>query len=315
MSSRSRTARTAGTGECQLPAEHRHLSAPARGLSGGGPAGEELKVKLHRRRVRPDRADGQASRAARSSASRSSPSRAEPTPQPNYLRVSQLPERPREPSRTTTSPSRRQTNREHCRSPLNGIIEKKGDVDCFKFTAKKGADYDVSVFARRLRSPLDSVLDIYDLKGNRLGGNDDSRQPRQLPALEGAGRRRIHPRGSRSALPRRPDLHLSRRDHAVEPKSPPGCRRWCINQNQERRAIAVPKGNRYATLVRIKRQDIGGEVQARSRRPARRASPPAAGHGQGRGHHPDGLRGRGRCRARGQSLRHQRATRRAAART
>jgi hypothetical protein len=57
---------------------------------------------------------------------------------------------------------------------LNGIIEQKGDVDCFKFTAKKDTDYDISVFARRLRSPLDSVMDVYDLKGNRVGGNDDS---------------------------------------------------------------------------------------------------------------------------------------------
>jgi hypothetical protein len=48
---------------------------------------------------------------------------------------------------------------------LNGVIEQKGDVDCFKFTAKKGMDYDVTVWARRLRSPLDSVFDIYDLKG------------------------------------------------------------------------------------------------------------------------------------------------------
>ena len=53
---------------------------------------------------------------------------------------------------------------------LNGIIEEKGDVDFFKFSAKKGQPLDVAVFARRLRSPLDSVIDIYDAKGNRLAG-------------------------------------------------------------------------------------------------------------------------------------------------
>jgi len=50
----------------------------------------------------------------------------------------------------------------------NGIIQEKGDADFFKFTAKKDQQFDVSVYARRLRSPLDSVLDIYDAKGNRL---------------------------------------------------------------------------------------------------------------------------------------------------
>ena len=33
-----------------------------------------------------------------------------------------------------------------------------------------------------------------------------------------------------------------------------------INSSQERRAIPVPRGNRYATLVRVKRQDIGGDT-------------------------------------------------------
>jgi hypothetical protein len=34
-----------------------------------------------------------------------------------------------------------------------------------------------------------------------------------------------------------------------------------INSSQERRAIVIPKGNRYASLVRVKRSDIGGDLQ------------------------------------------------------
>jgi len=50
---------------------------------------------------------------------------------------------------------------------LNGVIEKPGDVDCFKFPAKKGQVFDVRVYARALRSPLDSVLSIHRSKGGR----------------------------------------------------------------------------------------------------------------------------------------------------
>ncbi|HND54627.1 MAG TPA: PPC domain-containing protein, partial [Pirellulaceae bacterium] len=61
---------------------------------------------------------------------------------------------------------------------LNGIIEKPGDVDYFKFTAKAGQQFDVRVYARSvLRSPLDSVLTIVNAQGGGIVGNDDSGGP------------------------------------------------------------------------------------------------------------------------------------------
>ena len=49
---------------------------------------------------------------------------------------------------------------------MHGIIEKPGDVDFFKFTAKKGQQLDVRVYARKpLRSPLDAVLTIHNAQG------------------------------------------------------------------------------------------------------------------------------------------------------
>ena len=38
---------------------------------------------------------------------------------------------------------------------LNGVISKPGDVDYFRFKAKKGQTFDVHCYARRLGSPLD----------------------------------------------------------------------------------------------------------------------------------------------------------------
>src|SRR6185503_19931043 len=43
----------------------------------------------------------------------------------------------------------------------NGVIGEPGDVDFFRFKAKKGETYDVHLYARRLRSPLDPVMVAY----------------------------------------------------------------------------------------------------------------------------------------------------------
>lgn len=57
---------------------------------------------------------------------------------------------------------------------LAGVIEKLGDVDCFKFAAKKGQAFDVRVSARAIGSPLDSVLYVNRSSGAGVAGNDDS---------------------------------------------------------------------------------------------------------------------------------------------
>ncbi len=59
---------------------------------------------------------------------------------------------------------------------LNGVLQEPGDVDFFKFTATKGSVFEVEVYARRIRSPLDAVLTIYRQdNGAQVATNDDSR--------------------------------------------------------------------------------------------------------------------------------------------
>src|SRR5262249_52834277 len=61
---------------------------------------------------------------------------------------------------------------------FQGIIEKPGDADFFRFTAKKGQSLDFQVYARKpMRSPLDAMLTIYNAQGNGIGSNDDTRGP------------------------------------------------------------------------------------------------------------------------------------------
>jgi len=56
---------------------------------------------------------------------------------------------------------------------VNGRIDKPGDCDVFSFAAKAGSEIVAEVFARRLDSPLDSVLKLTDSSGKQLACNDD----------------------------------------------------------------------------------------------------------------------------------------------
>lgn len=59
----------------------------------------------------------------------------------------------------------------------NGVLQSPGDVDFYRFTAKKGQVFEVNVLARRLRSAADTVMTIRNAKGDQLAQNDDNRQP------------------------------------------------------------------------------------------------------------------------------------------
>jgi hypothetical protein len=58
-------------------------------------------------------------------------------------------------------------------SGVSGRIESDGDVDCFKFTAKKGQAYRFEIEARRLDSMLDSYLALIDATGREIANTDD----------------------------------------------------------------------------------------------------------------------------------------------
>jgi len=64
---------------------------------------------------------------------------------------------------------------QHVKLPLviNGRIEKPGDTDVFRFEGKAGEEIVAEVMARRLDSPLDSILKLTDAKGKQIAINDD----------------------------------------------------------------------------------------------------------------------------------------------
>jgi hypothetical protein len=142
---------------------------------------------------------------------------------------------------------------------LNGIIQAAGDQDWFKLSMKKGQQFDVRVYARSVRTPLDSVLYIYDAKGRRLAGNDDDRgEPDSY---------------LRFKVPADGDYFVMIRDHLdsgdehyvyrieVTPVEP----ELTLSISEFRRYVAsmpeIPRGNRTALLVRAARRNFGGELK------------------------------------------------------
>ncbi len=56
---------------------------------------------------------------------------------------------------------------------INGRIDRPGDRDVFRFEGNAGQEIVAEVYARRLDSPLDSVLKLSDSGGRQLAFNDD----------------------------------------------------------------------------------------------------------------------------------------------
>jgi hypothetical protein len=99
----------------------------------------------------------------------------EEAPSPNVLRVSDLPavneiEPNNEPRAATPGQA--------APVALQGVVAAPNDVDFLQFTARKGQQLEVRVYARRpLRSPLDAVLAVHNAQGSTLASNDDAGGP------------------------------------------------------------------------------------------------------------------------------------------
>ena len=143
---------------------------------------------------------------------------------------------------------------------FNGIINKPGDVDWFRFTAKKGETYDINVYARRIRSQLDTVLVVADADGKTITSNDDT----------GGADSYV-----RFTVPRDGEFTLKISDHLgyggpdctyrveitpVQPELNTFIADTARYDAQTRKSIVVARGNRFASLQSIRRKDLPGEV-------------------------------------------------------
>ncbi len=146
-----------------------------------------------------------------------------------------------------------------CKVPvaINGCLSRAGEVDAYKFSAKKGRTLGIQVMARSLRSPVDSVIEILLPSGKRIQTNDDAGGPDSRLQFR---------------VPEDGEYVLSIRDHLG---SGGPLHRYRIEVAPSRRTmrsfvavpgrpddvtVSVPRGGRMATVMRASGVDVRANV-------------------------------------------------------
>ena len=139
---------------------------------------------------------------------------------------------------------------------FNGILAAKTDVDFFGFTATKGQNIDINVYARRIRSELDPLLILYNAQGGAIASNDDA---------NGTPDSYI-----RFAVPADGEYFLEVRDHLrrggnafhYRIELTPVVPTLLLGVNEFVQYVephmAIPQGNRFPLLINANRQNFGG---------------------------------------------------------
>jgi hypothetical protein len=142
----------------------------------------------------------------------------------------------------------------------HGIIAKDGEVDFFSFPAKKGQVFDVRVYARRLGSPIDPVVHVGVKGGAYIAGNDDAGGPDSALRFTAPDNKEIAVWIHDHLRKGGPDYFYRIEVTPVRPGTVTSIPKVDGNNqaNQDRQVFSVPRGNRFATLVRATRQDWGG---------------------------------------------------------
>lgn len=143
---------------------------------------------------------------------------------------------------------------------FNGIVERPGDVDVFRFSAEQGQTFELECFARRIRSGLDPVINVYKADGSGLAGNDDARGPDSYLRFQapetGEYLVRVTDHLGRGA----PDFVYRLEFQPLVPSLMLGIPR-IDRYSQTRQTLMIPRGNRYAVLLSANRVNFGGALE------------------------------------------------------
>jgi hypothetical protein len=143
-----------------------------------------------------------------------------------------------------------------------GILTTPNDRDYFKFTGKKDQKYQVRLLGRSLRSPIDSVIEILDFNtGAIIAVNDDNGKLDSSIVWQCAAdgdysisvRDQLGKGGADFTY--RLEISLS------EPSISAALITVEAVSTQKWKMIAVPRGNRYATVVNFTRENIACDLQ------------------------------------------------------
>lgn len=140
-----------------------------------------------------------------------------------------------------------------------GIIEAKGDVDCFAFEAEAGVNLRFESFAERLGAPLDTLILITDTEGNILVSGDDWMCHDSLLDFS----------------PKQSGIYVLKVTDKLGDGSPNGVYRVEASltkpsitaflprpdrKSQAGQSIAIPQGNRALVSIAVRRELIDGEA-------------------------------------------------------
>ncbi len=145
-------------------------------------------------------------------------------------------------------------------SAAHGVLAEAGKSDWFKFSAKKDDALVLNIIARELRSPLDSVLTLFNDKGKQIGKNDDAGNPDSKLAwacpADGDYFVEISDQLKRGGVDFSYRLEINRKSPAVTASLPTVER----NNSQKWKTFSVPRGNRYAAVVNVAKENIACDV-------------------------------------------------------
>ncbi len=143
---------------------------------------------------------------------------------------------------------------------FHGVVARAGDVDAFAINARAGEVLQVEVFAERIGSPLDSIVEIFNPDGILIGrGDDDACHDSRIAfnaEMEGAYRIEISDkrREGGSAFLYRIEVEQPRPSLEVFLAGP-------VRKSQARQVIAVPRGNRVTAYLGVRRDGFDAPVR------------------------------------------------------
>ncbi|RYD18501.1 MAG: peptidase, partial [Verrucomicrobiaceae bacterium] len=138
----------------------------------------------------------------------------------------------------------------------HGVLDGENKEDWFKFTAKKDQNLVLRVLARSHRSPLDSILTVHQMDGKQIAENDDQGSPDSLvnwtcPA-DGEYCVKVRDQLGRTGPDFTYRIEIREKAPSIAATLPTVER---VN-TQKWKTFAVPRGNRYAAVVNLTRENI-----------------------------------------------------------
>ena len=139
---------------------------------------------------------------------------------------------------------------------IHGILDGESKADWFKFTAKKDQNLVLRVLARSQRSPLDSILSIHQADSKQIATNDDQGSPDSTinwtcPA-DGDYFLRIRDQLGRNGADFTYRIEVVGKSPSLAANLPTVER----VKSQKWKTFPIPRGNRYAAIVNITRENI-----------------------------------------------------------